>query len=80
LACIALEPAFTRNAPRPETRGELGSMVVSGLWLGTKVDPSVWIIHIYQQTKQSLQLQAMLSRKVNGELLVSWSLLIHRLR
>jgi hypothetical protein len=79
LACIAFEPAFTGNAPRPETRRELGSVVISSFWLGTKVDPSVWIIHVYQQTKRGVQLQAMLSRKVNGKLLVSWSLLMKSL-
>jgi hypothetical protein len=36
-------------------------MVVSGFWLGTKVDPSVWIIHKCQQTKRGFHLQAMLS-------------------
>ena len=45
-------------------------MVVSGFWLDTKVDPSIRVIHICQQAKRSLQLQAMLSRKVDGELVV----------
>ena len=36
---LALESAFTRNAPRPETRREIGSVAVSGFRLGTKVDP-----------------------------------------
>jgi len=40
----------------------LGSMVVSGFRLGTKVDPSIRVIHICRQTKRSLQLQAMLNR------------------
>ena len=53
-------------------------MVVSacGAFLGTKVDPSVRVIHVYKQTKRRVQLQAMLSWKVNGELLVSWALLM----
>lgn len=52
---------FTRNAPRYKTRRELSSVVVSGFWLGTKVDPSIRVIHICQQTKRSLQSQAMLN-------------------
>ena len=36
-------------------------MVVSGFWLGAKVDPAVRVIQEYRQTKQSLQLQAMLN-------------------
>jgi hypothetical protein len=53
-------------------------MVVSAgcTFLGTKVNPSVRIIHLYEQTKWRVQLQAMLSRKMNAELLVSWSLLM----
>jgi len=38
-----------------------------GAFLGTKVDPSVRIIHLYEQTKWRIQLQAMLAQKVNGE-------------
>ena len=51
-------------------------MVVSAgcTFLGTKVNPSVRIIHLYEQTKWRVQLQAMLSRKVNEELLVTWAL------
>jgi len=60
LACIALESSFARNAPRHKTRRAPGCVVVSGFWLGTKVDPSIRVIHICQQTKWSLQLQAML--------------------
>jgi len=41
-----------------------------GAFLGTKVDPSVRIIHLYEQTKWRIQLQAMLSRKTKGKLLV----------
>jgi hypothetical protein len=43
-------------------------MVVStyGAFLGTKVDPSFRIVHLYEQTKWRIQLQAMLSRKANG--------------
>ncbi|MBW2250385.1 MAG: methyltransferase domain-containing protein [Deltaproteobacteria bacterium] len=52
LACIALKSAFARNAPRPETRREVGSMDVSGFWLGTNIDPSFWVIHVYEQTKR----------------------------
>ena len=53
-------------------------MVVSacGAFLGTKVDPSVRIIHLYEQTKWRIQLQAMLAQKVNGELLVTLALLV----
>jgi hypothetical protein len=53
---LALESAFTRNAPDIENGGDLGSVVVSCFWLGTKVDPSIRFIHICQQTKRSLQL------------------------
>jgi len=52
LACIALKSAFARNAPRPETRREVGSMDVSGFWLGTNVDPSFRVIHVHEQTKR----------------------------
>ena len=41
------------------------AMVVSGFWLGTKVDPSVGVIHVYKQTKRCVQLQTMLSREIN---------------
>ena len=53
-------------------------MVVSasGTFVGTKINPAVRIIHLYEQTKWGVQLQAMLSRKVNAELLVSRSLLM----
>ena len=40
-------------------------MDVSGFWLGAKVDPSVWVIHIYKQTKRCVQLQAMLNELHN---------------
>jgi len=43
-------------------------MVVSSFWLGTKVDPSIKIFHICQQTKRSLQLQAMLSCRMNKDI------------
>jgi hypothetical protein len=36
-------------------------MDVSGFWLGSKVDSSVWTVHIYKKTKRSAQLQAMLN-------------------
>ena len=68
---LALESAFTRNAPHIENGRDPGSVVVSDFWFGTKVYPSVRVIHVYQQTKRRVQLQAMLSRKVNGEPLVS---------
>ena len=61
LPFVALELSFTRNAPLIENGRDLGSVVVSGFWMGTKVDPSIRVIHICQQTKQSLQLQAMLN-------------------
>ena len=60
LPFVALESSFARNAPRNKTRREVGSVVVSGFWLGTKVDHSIRVIHICQQTKRSLQLQALL--------------------
>ena len=50
-AC-SFEPAFTRNAPRYKTRRELSSVVVSGFRLGTKVDPSIRVIHICQAYTQ----------------------------
>ena len=60
LPFVALELSFTRNAPLIENGRDLGSVVVSGFWMGTKVDSSIRVIHICQQTKWSLQLQAML--------------------
>ena len=41
------------------------AMVVSGFWLGTRVDPSVGVIHAYKQTKRCVQLQTMLSHEIN---------------
>ena len=54
LPFVALELSFTRNAPLIENGRDLGSVVVSGFWMGTKVDPSIRVIHICQQTKRSL--------------------------
>ena len=49
-------------------------------FFSTVVDSSVRFIQFYKQTKPSLQLQAMLTRKVNGELLVISSAKFRHLR
>jgi hypothetical protein len=41
---LALESAFTRNAPHIENERDLGSVVVSGFWFGAEVDPSIRVI------------------------------------
>ncbi|MGD8973869.1 MAG: hypothetical protein PVJ56_11260 [Desulfobacterales bacterium] len=41
------------------------AMVVSGFWVGTRVDPSVGVIHAYKQAKRCVQLQTMLSLEIN---------------
>jgi ubiquinone/menaquinone biosynthesis C-methylase UbiE len=62
-------PLLPLNQLLPEMHRVLkpeGSLSV-WLWpafLGPKVDPSVRVIHVHQQTKWRLQLQAMLRRKV----------------
>ena len=49
-------------------------------FFSTVVDSSVGFIQFYKQTKPRLQLQAMLTRKVNGELLVISSVKFRHLR
>jgi hypothetical protein len=49
-------------------------------FFSTVVDSSVRFIQFYKQTKPRLQLQAMLTRKVNGELLVISSVKFRHLR
>ena len=56
---VAPDPAFTRNAPRPESGREPGS-VAANSWLVAPIDRSIRIIYGYQQTERRAQFQAIL--------------------